>query len=76
MSVGLTVRGRVRGGRLQVDEPLDLPENTVVQLAIIIDEGDDLDAEDRALLDESLRTAKAQLARGEVVPFDEVLAEI
>lgn len=76
MNVGMTVRGRVRGGRLQVDEPVDLPDDTEVELAILIDEGDDLDAEDRALLNEALHASKAELARGEAVPFDEVLAEI
>ena len=32
--------------------------------AIIIEEGDDLDPEDRARLDEALRASKAELARG------------
>jgi hypothetical protein len=76
MSVAMTVRGRVRGGRLLVDAPLDLPDDTEVELAVIVDERDDLDAEDRARLDEALRAAKAELSRGEVVPFDQVLAEI
>ncbi len=72
----MTVRGRVRGGRLQVDAPLDLPDDTEVELAVIVDEGDGLDAEDRERLDEALRASKAELARGEVVPFDQVLGEI
>jgi hypothetical protein len=76
MNAGMTVRGRVHGGRLQVDAPLDLPDDTEVELAVIVDEGDELDGEDRARLDEALRASKAELARGEVVPFDQVLAEI
>ena len=76
MNAGMTVRGRVRGGRLQVDEPLDLPDDTEVELAVIIDQDDDLVAEDRARLDEALRASKAELARGEVVSFDLVLGEI
>lgn len=76
MSEGLTVRGRVRGGRLLVDAALDLPDDTEVELAVIVDDGDDLDAEDRARLEDALRASKAELARGEAVPFDDVLAEI
>ena len=76
MSAGRTVRGRVRGGRLQVDAPLDLPDDSEVELAVIFDEGDGLDAEDRARLDEALRVSKAELARGEAVPFDEILAAL
>jgi hypothetical protein len=58
----------VRGGRLQVDAPLDLPDDSEVELAVIFDEGDGLDAEDRARLDEALRVSKAELARGEAAP--------
>ena len=76
MNAGMTVRGRVRGGRLQVDAPLDLPDDTEVELAVIVDEGDDLDEADRARLDEALRASKAELARGEAVPFDRILGEI
>lgn len=76
MNVAMTVRGRVRGGRLRVDAPLDLPDDTEVELAIIADEGDELNAEERTRLDEALRVSKEELARGEVVPFDLVLAEI
>jgi hypothetical protein len=76
MAVGVTVRGRVRGGRLQVDAPLDLPDDTEVELAVLLDDGDDLDAEDRARLDAALRASKAELARGEAVPFEQVLMEI
>jgi hypothetical protein len=76
MNAGMTVRGRVRGGRLQVDAPLDLPDDTEVELAVIVDDGDELDAEGRARLDEALHASKAEMARGEAVPFDQVLGEI
>jgi hypothetical protein len=76
MNAGMTVRGRVHGGRLHVDAPLDLPDDTEVELAVIVDEGDRLDADDRARLHAALDASMAELARGEVVPFDQVLAEI
>lgn len=50
MNAGMTVRGRVRGGRLRVDAPLDLPDDTEVELAVIVDEGDDLDAEEQRVI--------------------------
>lgn len=76
MNVAMTVRGQVRGGRLHVDAPLDLPDGTEVELAVLVEDTGELDAEDRARLEEALRTSKAQAARGEVIPFDDVLAEI
>ncbi|MBK8691185.1 MAG: hypothetical protein IPN17_02465 [Deltaproteobacteria bacterium] len=41
------IHGRVRGGRLLIDEPTDLPEGAEVQLAVV-DLGDDLDREESA----------------------------
>ncbi|WP_437308003.1 hypothetical protein [Sorangium sp. So ce388] len=71
----LTVRGRVRGGRLVVDEPVELPENTEVELAIA-DAGDDLDAADRERLHASILRGAEQVERGEVVSAEQVLAEL
>ncbi|XXY45871.1 hypothetical protein WME91_38295 [Sorangium sp. So ce269] len=71
----LTVRGRVRGGRLVVDEPVELPENTEVELAIA-DTGDDLDAADRERLHAAILRGAEQVDRGEVVSAEQVLAEL
>ncbi|XXT20983.1 hypothetical protein WME94_05360 [Sorangium sp. So ce429] len=71
----LTVRGRVRGGRLVVDEPVELPENTEVELAIA-DAGDDLDAADRERLHAAILRGAEQIERGEVVSAEQVLAEL
>lgn len=76
MMVSMTVRGRVQDGRLHVDAPLDLPDGTEVELAVLMEGDDDLDPEDRARLHESLRESLAQAARGEVIPIDDVLAEL
>jgi hypothetical protein len=69
----LTIRGRVCGGRLLVDEPIDLPDGCEVALAVVED-GDDLDDDDRAHLHEAIRTGQAELDRGEGVPASEVVA--
>ena len=71
-----TVRGRVQGGRLKVDEPTDLPDDTEVELALILDEGDDLDDDERARLHAALRISEAEAERGEVYPLEQVLAEL
>jgi hypothetical protein len=76
MHEGMTVRGLVRNGRLQVDAELDLPDNTEVELSVILDQDDELDAHDRARLDAHLAASKSELANGAVMSFDEVIGEI
>jgi hypothetical protein len=67
----LTLRARVRGGRLILDEPVDLPEGSEVDL-VLADEQDDLDDADRARLHAALERGRAQLARGDVLGREEV----
>jgi hypothetical protein len=71
----LTLRARVRGGRLVLDEPIDLPEGSEVDL-VLADEQDDLDEEDRARLHAALDRARAQVQRGETLGKDEFLARL
>lgn len=71
----LTIRGHVQGGRLLVDEPVDLPDGSEVVLAVV-DEGDDLDDEDRSRLHEAIKAGQAELDRGESVPANEVIASL
>lgn len=47
------LRATVKAGRLTLDEPVDLPDGTVVEL-VPVDQGDDLDDEDRARLHAAL----------------------
>jgi len=42
----MSIRARVSLGRLVVDEPVDLPEGTVLDL-VVDDEGDELDDDER-----------------------------
>ena len=68
----LTVRARVRNGRLVVDEPTDLPEGTELELATSENEPWDLTAEQRAEL-------KARLASSDpakLVPAADVFARL
>jgi hypothetical protein len=71
-----TLRGRVRGGHLQVDELVDLPDGTEVEVTVQADGGDGLDERERAALHRDLRLAMAEIDRGEDVPIEQVLAEL
>jgi hypothetical protein len=71
--MALTIRGRVENGHLRVDTPVDLPDNTEVELTINLVEDEEEDPGLIAALDEGL----AQLARGERGrPWEEVLERL
>ena len=65
----MTVRARVKNGRLVVDEPTDLPEGTEVELAAVDADGWTLPEEDRAEL-------RRRIESGESIPAAEALARI
>lgn len=68
----MTIKGRVRGGRLIVDEPTTLPEGTEVRL-LPLDPGDWLDDADRAALHEALAQSDADVKDGRLVDVVEIL---
>jgi hypothetical protein len=65
----------VQNGRLVLDEPTDLPEGSEVELTVV-DEGDDLDDEDRARLHAALDRADEQLKAGRFVSGEDVIARL
>lgn len=69
------IRARVQNGRLQLNEPTTLPEGTVLDL-VVDDEGDDLDEEDRAALNETIVRARASLAAGAGRPARDLIDEL
>ncbi|MEM7244423.1 MAG: hypothetical protein AAF533_03725 [Acidobacteriota bacterium] len=69
------LRALVKDGRIIVDQPTDLPEGTVLDL-VIDDEGDNLDDAERAALHESIRLAWEEVKAGDIVPAEELLAEL
>jgi hypothetical protein len=72
------VKAHVRGGRIVVDDPTDLPEGTELRLVLADegDEGDDFDDEERAALHEALDEAEADIDAGRVVTEEEVWATL
>jgi len=71
----LKFKAQVHEGRLKLDEPYDAPEGTEVDLAVL-DDGDDLDQEERARLDAAIGRSHDEAQRGETIPADEVLAKL
>jgi hypothetical protein len=71
----MTIKARVRAGRLVVDEPTDLPEGTEVRL-LPLDPGDWLDDADRTALHVALRESNADIAAGRLIDAVEILNEL
>ena len=71
----MTLKARVKAGRLVVDEPTDLPDGTEVEL-LPLDPGDWLDDEDRAALHKALRESEADVKSGRLVDADVILREL
>jgi hypothetical protein len=63
---------KVQNGRIQLDEATNLPDGTMVHL-YVVDEGDDLDDQERRALDDAIEDSAESFARGEGIPADEVL---
>ena len=70
-----TLKARVVRGRLTLDEPVELPDGTVVELVLAAD-GDDLDDDERARLHEALDRSAREVAEGKAIPAADVLARI
>ena len=71
---------QVRGGRLTLDEPTDLPEGALLELVstddILSNGGDLLDAEERAELHRELDAAIAEGEAGETIDLADALADL
>ena len=68
------LRGHVESGRIIVDEPMDLPDGTEVEIAVA--DEDDMTPEERAELDASIDRGLEQAARGEGIPAEEGLRRL
>lgn len=70
-----SMRARVQGGRLVLDEPTALPEGTVLDL-VVDDEGDELDEEERAVLSKAISIAWESVRAGHTRPATEILERL
>lgn len=71
----MTLKARVKAGRLVVDEPTDLPEGTEIELRPL-DPGDWLNEEDRAALHQALTDSDEDVKTGRLVDADTILREL
>lgn len=71
----LPLQAQIRDGRLVLDEPVDLPNGTAVEL-MPVHEDDDLDDTDRARLHASLSRSAEQFVRGEGIPAADALRQL
>lgn len=69
------VRATVKNGRRTVDQPVDLPEGTVLDL-VIDDEGDQLDESERAALNAAISRSLKQAEAGQTAPAEEIIEKL
>jgi hypothetical protein len=71
------LHGRVQGGRIVIQDPVDLPEGTEVCLELVEQEDDgQLDAEDRARLEVAIAKGRQEIADGKGIPAEQVISEL
>ena len=58
-----------------LDEPIDLPDGTEVEL-MPVDDADDLDPADRARLHAAIERSAEEFRQGRAIPAADVLAEL
>jgi hypothetical protein len=68
-------RARVENGRLILDEPTTFPDGTVIDL-VADDEGDDLTAQERRRLHESLSVSWTSAEARRLRPASNILDEL
>jgi hypothetical protein len=68
------MKAHVRGGRLLLDEPTDLPEGSEVPLALVDD--DELDEGERARLDAALERSMEQARAGRLIDAEVVVSKL
>jgi hypothetical protein len=70
-----TLRARVEGGHIVVDEKTDLPDGTQLTL-VMVDADDEMTPEERADLEAELERGRAAIAAGQGISADELLARV
>lgn len=74
------MRAQVKNGRIQLDEPTDLPEGKIIELVpldeVIATDGDDLDDAERAALHRSIDESIDDEDAGNVEDLSKIIAEL
>ena len=70
------LKAHVKGGRIVVDKPVDLPDGSELRVYLYDAAADAMSPEERAALERALERSIAQADAGELINADEVLAEL
>jgi len=72
------LKAHVKNGRVVLDEPLELPEDTELEVGSlqVVDTGDDLDDEERERLHRALDAAIESVQAGRTVDGNEVIRRL
>lgn len=68
------LKAQVKGGRLILDLPTDLPEGEVVELVAV--DGAEMDDDERERLDAALERSAGQARAGQIVDADDVIRRL
>jgi hypothetical protein len=71
----VALQGKVIGGKIVLDEDVRLPEGATVKIALV-DDGDELDDEEREDLYRSIARGLEQARRGEVHSAEDIFREL
>jgi hypothetical protein len=66
----------VRNGRLVLDEPVDLPDGTLLELVSVDHGRDPVDAENRAELAQELEASSAEEEAGQLIDAVDAIADL
>jgi hypothetical protein len=68
----MVIRGRVESGRLRIDEPIDLPDGTEIEL-VPLDPEDLMDEAERAALHKALAESEEDVKADRLIDAADVL---
>lgn len=68
------IKAHVKGGRVVLDEPTELPDGTEVELTVVDD--DDYEPGERARLDASLELSATQASAGQLIDGEAVIGAL
>jgi hypothetical protein len=71
----MVLQGKIIGGKIVLDEDVALPEGAIVNISLV-DDGDELDDDEREELHRSIARGLEQARRGEVHSAEDVLREL
>ena len=72
------LKAHVKNGRVVLDEPFELPENTELEIGSlqVVDTGDNLDGEERKRLHQALDAAIESVRAGRTVDGNQVIRRL